>query len=182
MPNFVIHKNLIPVGNTDTSSFTRKIRPLSDENMEDLFVHLSAHDFSGIANCNDVNAAVVDLSDIIVNYFNVFCPIKTKIISYKSKIKPWITSSILGDIKKRQSFYLLYRQGKMRRETFNRFRNYVTLRIRNAKKSYYERKFDECRRDIKGTWDLINRIVRPGNFHRSNFISELTVGDNTLNL
>ena len=67
----------------------------------------------------------------------------------------------------------------MQRESFNRFRNYVTLRIRNAKKSYYERKFDECKRDIKGTWDLIHRIVRPGNFHRSNSISELTVSDNT---
>ena len=115
LPNFVIHKNLIHVGNTNNSSFTHKIRPLSDENMEDLFVHFSAHDFSGIANCNNVNAAVVELSYIIMNYLNVFCPIKTKIIFLTNlKLSPGLPTVYLTILKSNNLFIYCIGKAKCR--------------------------------------------------------------------
>ena len=180
LPNFVIHKNLIPVANDNNSSFSYSFRLLNEVTLNNLYLNLSLHNFSNILNSNDLHGAVREFSDVLLSYYNKHCPIKTKTISYKSKIKPWISNNIREDIRRRQSFYLLYKTGKMQKSTFNRFRNYVTLKIRTAKKVYYEQRFSDCRNDIKKTWNLVNAIVKPGHSRETGSISKIIVDDTVI--
>lgn len=61
-----------------------------------------------------------------MNLYNENCPVKTKTISYKDDLKPWIDRETKQKIKKRQSYFLLYKKGRMGREVYNRYRNMVT--------------------------------------------------------
>ena len=73
---------------------------------------------TSVYDCDDINVAVQNFSSVLLNYFKT-CPIKTRTLSYKRKMKPWITDDMVGYIKKRQKYYLLYKQGKIRREFYN---------------------------------------------------------------
>ena len=59
----------------------------------------------------DINKALVKLDNKIMECYNECCPIKTKIISSKDQIKPWINQSIKNNIVKRQNNYKLYQRG-----------------------------------------------------------------------
>ena len=84
-------------------------------------------------------------------------------------------NEVFGYVKRRQNYFLLCKRGLMRREAFTRYRNFVTSKIREAKKSYYEHKFFEYKNDIKKTWDLINKIVKPGHSNRAKMIKRIIV-------
>ena len=114
----------------------------------------------------------------MMHYFNLCCPIKNKNVSYKSKVKPWISGDLVRCIKMRQNFDILCKKGRMPRATFTRYRNYVTSRIRASKKAYYQRKFDECQNNIKKTWELINSEVKPGRSSNRQNISRIVEGSN----
>ena len=60
---------------------------------------------------------------------------------------------------------------------FRRFRNYVSSRIRFAKKVYYQRKFAECSDNLKMTWKLINDVIRPSHSHKKRDIVRIVDGD-----
>ena len=92
---------------------------------------------------------------------NLHCPIKSRYISYKDDIKPWIDHETKEKIKKRQNNFLLYRRGLMSREEYNRHRNTVTALIRNKRRDYYANKFTELKDNLKGTWKLINSVFKP---------------------
>ena len=49
---------------------------------------------------SDVNRALETLDAKILDCYNQFCPIKTKIISIKDHLKPWITRPINEKVKK----------------------------------------------------------------------------------
>ena len=177
LPNFMIHRDLIPVATQNNSSFSYSYGLVNDVTLSHFYVRVSEHNFSSMYNSDNIDAAVQNLGNVLLNYFNTCCPIKTRTLSYKRKMKPWITNDIVGFIRTRQKYYMLYLQGRMRRETFSRFRNFVTLKIRAAKKSYYELKFQECRGDLKKTWELINKTIKPGHIIKRDNISKLIIDD-----
>ena len=74
--------------------------------------------------------------------YNDFCPIKTKVISCKDQIKPWINQSIKNDILKRPNIYKLFQRRLISEREYKVFRNFVNNQIRVAKK-YYEKIFHE---------------------------------------
>ena len=91
-------------------------------------------------------------------------------------MKPWISPVIVRDIKKRQNLYLLYKQNRIQVSVYNRFRNYITNKIRSAKKIYYEKKFNDCSGNLRRTWKLINDVIRP-NYHGRRTIEKIIRGD-----
>ena len=151
MANFLIHRGLL-VNNVGGEGRTDFIYRLINENtLSNMYLDTSSYDFSSVVDNNDVNLSLVRLTEIFYLYYNAHCPVVRKSKSFKSKIKPWITRDILSDIKKRQNFGLLYKQGKVQKSVYTRFRNHVTSKIRASKKSYYENKFQECRNNLKKT-------------------------------
>ena len=137
-----------------------KYRFIDENSYSNLENYLSNHDFSLIENSECLDKALIDLDQIILEAYNKFCPIKIKKISFKDLKKPWISNDIKILIKKRFNLYILYRTHKISYYSFTRYRNFVTSRIRDAKKTYYENKFTEFKHNARESWKIINSIIR----------------------
>ena len=68
---------------------------------------LALTNFDDIINNDNINEATQLLFDRINNGFKLCCPIRTKTLSPKNTIKPWISGEICANIKKRQNYYSL---------------------------------------------------------------------------
>ena len=86
------------------------------------------------------------------------------------------TASIM--LKISNNLFLLHRNGKVSRKAYNRYRNYVTGRIRGARLSYYATKFETYKTDVKETWKLLNSVVKPKK--SSVKINKLIINDNII--
>ena len=62
---------------------------------------------------------------------------------------------------------------------YNNYCNMLKNLIRTSKKKHFDDKFNQCKNDVRKTWDLINSTLRPG---RKNKISthRLVINNNTL--
>ena len=61
---------------------------------------------------------------------------------------------------------------------YNRFRNFVTSKIKLAKKNYYYNLLESIKADIKKTWGVINKLLKPKNCQNKKQIASLKLGDN----
>ena len=176
-PNFLIRRNIFCI-NSNIPLRHIQYRLINDETIENFRNEIDSHDFSDICNCRNVSSALDKLTKIINYCYNSCCPIRQKYLSYKSFSKPWITKSILFNIKKRQNYLILYRQNKITKHEFIKFRNYVTNQIRSAKKEYFKLKFNQYVADSKNTWRIINNILKPNHTNNNN-IKKLIINDKT---
>ena len=116
--------------------------------------------------------------DILYYIYDTCCPIRIKTLSSKDIQKPWITRDMLNSIKRRNNLFLLHSNCKVSREAYNRYRNYVTGRIRGARLSYYATKFETYKTDVKETWKLLNSIIK---LKKSSVkINKLIIDDNII--
>ena len=138
---------------------------------------ISSHDFTNIIDCSDVNQGIVDFNNLVMNYYNLHCPIVTRYLSYKTYKKPWISRELRDKIKIRNNYYILYKSGKMSREVYVRYRNVVTNEIRKKKCLYYKGKFSQFSNNMKNSWRLINDIIRPNGKTKETKISLVHDGD-----
>ena len=97
-------------------------------------------------------------SKLLQNFYSC-CPIKTKTISPKDKLKPWIDSNLKILMKRRQNFFNLYKQNLVSKQFYNYYRNMVTKKIRISKQRYYEELFIKLKNNIRKTWNVINSII-----------------------
>ena len=136
-----------------------QIRNISEFLHHNLYTAFGAINFDYLDNL-DCDEAVEELHPKVLSTFNNFCPSKNKTESRKDARKTWINCNIKAIIKKRQSIFISYKQNKLSKITFNRYRNYVTSKIRTAKKEYYHKLLHDINKDIKKTWSVINDIIR----------------------
>ena len=82
-------------------------------------------------------------------------------------VNPWITASIIRSIHTKHKLYKAWKKTVTKidadgnPEKYSLYKNYrksLKTVIKNAKKLYYCKKFDESKGDIKKTWKLINAI------------------------
>jgi len=161
-PIFLIRKNLFyepptPINNNETYSY----RSVTEDSLAELRNNLLQVDFDALMVGKHCDAQIETLYNVIFNEYDKECPIKNKTKSYKSKHKPWITNAILQNMKRRQAYFVLYKQNKLPKVFYNRFRNFVTNQIRNSKIEYYENIFSQYKCNMKSTWKNINRILNP---------------------
>ena len=86
-------------------------------------------------------------------------PIKS--FRVKERFNPWINSDVVE---------MMYERDHLKKKAVNTnnealwykyrsLRNQITLKIRNNKKEYYQKKLDECGKDPKKMWKCINKIT-----------------------
>ena len=157
-PIFIIYKNVFT-----SNELSEKIsyRVINDSSLSNLKFNLITASYEEIIHGNDVNNSIIELDRIILSEFNKTCPIKTKTITQKDRKKPWITIDLKLLIKKRQNYFNLFRQRKMSKPVYNRFKNFVTKRLVLAKKFFYSNLLNNIKGDIKKTWNIINNILNP---------------------
>ena len=173
LPVFSIIQNFFNAATTGTGSETIRYRLVNEITLERLTNHLYQLDMSEIINDDCVDRSVVRFTEVINHAYNLHCPILSKTISFKTKSKPWISADIVTLIKRKNAYLALYHQGRVSKTFCNRFRNRVTDSIRFAKREYYNHKFDLYRKDVKGTWAIINDILKPGRKKKCNSIRRI---------
>ena len=85
----------------------------------------------------DVNKKQNGLLKNCGNYTIVAALKKTKIVSYKTYIKPWITDDIKSLINQKHVHFKNYKRGIIPYETYNQFKNNVTKLVKKAKTNFY---------------------------------------------
>lgn len=154
-------------------------RIINENTLHNLSDMLSTIDFGYIQECNDIDEAVIMLFNSINECYKVCCPIRVKTISPKDFRKPWITNEVKANVKRRQNYFILYRQNKISWDTYSRFRNYVTSQIRTSKLNYFSRKFTEFKSSTKATWKMINNILKPRNMGNKEAIKKVIIDNVT---
>ena len=162
LPIFLIDEN-IPIGSHgDSDNVKIEYRLINDYTLNKLCDNLINFDFNQIFFSNNVDTVFELFASTVYRFFNECCPVKSKTISHRSLSKPWISEELKGRVRKRQCLYLLFRQGRVARATYNRYNNFVTSSIRKAKKDYFYQRFHTYKTDAKKTWESINFILGRG--------------------
>jgi len=118
--------------------------------------------------CNELNDCSDDLEsrtdrfiDGFLGIYNECCKVRTKSMSRRKYLKPWITNSIMKCVTRKYDLFKQYKMNQIPYERYNSFKNVLTSILRRAKIRYYSNKFDACIGDIKKTWHLANSLVKP---------------------
>ena len=178
LPIFLIKENFFQVSEPSKCR-TIRYRIINEETLKQFFNRVSEFNFDDIYNNDDCAVSLSMFDEVLHEIYNECCPIKSKTISPKRLKKPWISNKIISYIKKRQNYFLLFKQNKIRTETYHQFRNFVTSQIRRSKKSYYLNLFEKHKSDTKATWRAINDILKPAGKHKSQSIKKLLLNNET---
>ena len=177
-PIFVVRHQYLNSSNIQRDSITWKYRVIKDENIQNLQGLLTSRLHNFTFN-DDFNTSVNDLADLIHECYLLACPLKSSIISNRQLKKPWISRSLSILIKRRETFFIAYKNGRMSRSTYCNFRNYVTNLIRSSKNSYYHDKFRQFKTNSRKTWSTINKVLGK-DFERSQSTPPLKINDSVI--
>ena len=109
----------------------------------------------------DIDTRCKVFVDKLVDAYNSACPINRKRISRKRAVAPWLTGALLRSINEKHRLYKLSLRDPELLPRYRRYRNILSSAIRNAKKTYFNNKFEDCRASLKKTWKCINNLLRP---------------------
>ena len=96
--------------------------------------------------------------------YEKFFPVKTKSVSHKSTIKPWVTTILAKRIKIKDKLGILANKGRIDQNVYKDFRNVLTKQLRKAKAEFYDKEFNESNGNIKKTWEIINKTIKKKSF------------------
>ena len=111
---------------------------------------------------------------------NLYCrsfPLKTKLVSSKVCLNPWMTPDLHRLIEAKSQYFYLFKIGAVTNVENNRFKNRVKYIIEKHKKYYYEKLFTENLRNMRMTWQVIRELI--GNFNVTNSIDSIEKNDET---
>jgi len=180
LPIFLATKTQSP---TFKFHITKTSRIINDKAISGLSTKLSAIDWSILEN-QQPDMAYDSFNKIFSNVYNSQLPVATKKYTVRHhKRKPWITTSILNSVIRKQKLYKRYLQTKSQdnKNRYIKYKNKLTKIIRAAERKYYLDKFNNVKESIKDTWKLINNVLRDN--VQSNTRSKITeVKDNNFSL
>lgn len=121
-------------------------------------------DWSPVFRETDVDSAYNNFLDIFVSLYNNHCPVKEYYKNNKNTKYPWLTKGIINACKKKNILYKSFIKSKTKEAElkYKVYKNKLTGVIRSSKKSYYNKALQENKNNIKGTWSILNSLIRPG--------------------
>ena len=87
-------------------------------------------------------------------------PLKTRKISTKKVMNPWLSKEIKDEISRKHELYKLKLKGSIPAELYNNFKTYVEKLVFEAKKDYFSNKLKQTNGDMKKQWNFINQVMR----------------------
>ncbi len=94
--------------------------------------------------------------------YNRCCPIQR--VKFKNNYchKPWFSKGLDNACKKKNSVYksLLKHKTEKAEVKYKKYKNKLNSILRKAEKSYYCRKLEEYRNNVKNTWKILNEVTR----------------------
>lgn len=142
-----------------TKSYTRN---LSKRNIETFKYSLSQTNWNFITQDLNAESAFNNFElKLKENFDNCFPLMESKNNKRKIPEKPWMTSNLLSLRNKKDKLFKI-RIKNPSEENISKFKQIsgdFKKKIREAKKSYFDKKFEEFANNTKKTWSLINEIV-----------------------
>ena len=143
--------------------FKTRFRDMSSDNLNKFCNRIAETDWSEISrNRSDSHIQATLFIDKLYQIFNSCFPLMTKYITLKRLNRPWLTSAILKSIDTKHKLYKRVKQNTYNDQEYITYKNRLKNIIRLSKKQYYSSKFNQCRNNVKHTWNLINTVIRPG--------------------
>ena len=150
------HNSLLP-----TQEFQSvKYRTFDDFSVRRFNLELSNSLTSLLDGISDPKIAFTRFHNLINDLYEKYFPIKTKILSKKSQSKPWVNQTLISRLKIRDKLGKLSSKGRIDRKIYTMFRNELTKQLRHAKATYFNHQFDNCKNNIKKTWQIINKTTK----------------------
>ena len=119
-PVFVIYEGIHDTVQMNGKSV--KYRLMNDVNLSRMCNFLENSNFDYCDSSEDINLTFDRFYNHLFSAFADSCPVKVKTLSSKRLLKPWIDQSLLFDIKRRQKYFIQYKQGIISKQFFTRFR------------------------------------------------------------
>ena len=129
-----------------------------------LFEELVPNLMNKITDKNDINSSVELFNNNLIELCKKCVPTKT--IRISSKNLPYMTSRIKNNITKRNK--LKAKINKMKRFNFldkrlineyKRLRNSITSDLRQSKRKWFEKKFNDNKNNVKNVWKFISQVM-----------------------
>lgn len=156
-PIFVSISQNVPLPN---NPIVIKYRNIDSVSLRKFKFALNASLIDSIYVVNDPKTAFELFLKIFSDIYDKYFPIKTKTVSHKSSIKPWVTSVLVKRIKIKDKLSILANKGRIDVKVFKDFRNVLNKQLRDAKSNFYDNEFNQCNGNIKKTWDIINETIK----------------------
>ena len=156
-------------------------RPFSENNLNFLITKIENINWSETFANNDVNISFSKFNEIISRLFCESFPLKTKYVAVKQNSKPWIKNEIKNLIKEKSHYFGLFKRGFISKEVNNSIKNRVNKAVTKAKNSYYLNCFENAKKDMRKSWEIIGELVGCGS-KKSKIIDFFENRENEANL
>ena len=124
-------------------------RVVNDETLCHLYDKVTSRNFSDVVEEENIENSVFLFHENLLQMYNECCPIKTKSISVKYQLKPWINPQVKALIERRENMFKIFKRSLITRTEFTFVRNELTSINMKSKKSYYQNLFNTLRNYIK---------------------------------
>ena len=141
------------------SSFTFLRRDINEVNLNLFVIELRNIQWERHVGHGNVDSKYNNFLRIFKVKYEKCFPLKTVCIKNSNKT-PWMTKELQKLCRKKSTLYKKYLKNKtVYEDKFKKFRNYVTLKIRQVKRKHYKSKFDKVKNNIKSTWKVIDSLI-----------------------
>ena len=156
----------------DNKPISKKIRDHSDRSMSELSTKIDelVSEYNTNVMLHNVNSKADWFCKGLFGIYDRCCPVKIKNVSLKKLLKPWITNELQDFINQKHRLFKQYKNNSVTFDTYNRYKNWLTNRLKVAKSVYYFNKFQRNRFNVKKNWQTINTML---NRKKSRFIQML---------
>jgi len=156
----------------DDSKFIKKFRDHSPQCLSNLRT-LIVDSFENVGlNEDNVSMDVRLFSETLYNVYNSCCPLRSKMVSRQSLVKPWMSNKLMICINRKHSLFRGFKRGIIELSRYITYRNIVTDLVRRAKCNYYNSKFNACGVTTRDAWGTVNSLIGKGKKRMGNIYLE----------
>lgn len=115
---------------------------------------------------SDINRAYDSFLSIYIHLLNINCPLICQSINKtKPRCSPWITKGLINACKKKNQLYRKFiKQRTSESEIkYKTYKNKLTAVLRKCKKEYYQRLLEDNKNNVKGIWQVLNKVFQNKN-------------------
>ena len=152
-------RSILPKFSNSHPNETIKIsfRDKSEANHVAFSQYLESFDWNSLRN-SDLNLYVSNFIDKLNEAYRQHFPMKTKTISKRRVMNPWINTYVSNLIKAKSLYFNLCRAGVVTFSENNSFKNRVNSIIKKTRREYYRNVFNMNLNNAKKTWEIIRKL------------------------
>ena len=149
---------------TSAKNLSKRVyRDMRNNNLRKLKEQVSTIAWDEVSEEQNATTAFDRFMNILLPVYEASCPLRKMRKKKNEPRKPWVTTELLEMMEMRNQLFEKHLQSPENAslfEEFKRVRNKVNHKRRSEKKAYYASAFDGKSGDAKGTWRLINEVLK----------------------